>query len=575
MNLMDLFIRISADDKASKEVDSLSKKLKTGLSTAAKVGAAAVTAAITGVAILAKNALDNYAEYEQLVGGAELMFGSAFETVMKNAQNAYKTVQMSQNEYLQQVNGFATGLKTALGGNEQAAADLAHRIVKAEADIVAATGETAENVQNAFNGIMKSNFTMLDNLKIGITPTKEGFQEVIDKVNEWNAANGEATNYQMDNLADMQSALVDYIEMVGMSGYAQTEASKTISGSVASMKASWSDLLTSIADENSNFEEKLDNFIGTIVGDESGGGVLNNIMPRLEQILVGITGLIEKGVPIIVERLPSLIETILPPLLSAAMALIDAVVDNLPSILQTLLSSIIPLLPGILNDIVMAVVNLIPSLAGIIITGLIDLVANGIVPAIPMITLSLVQALPGLIGTLTTQALTILTDMTESGLLDMIIYLIAASPGILMNLIASVPMIFMDVITAIVDFFTGKSDEEWLNIGMHMINSIKQGFLDGWNGFAEWLSEITGGALDWTIDTGENDAVRAELEESTYQTQQAGGAVRAYGGYGPHNAERQAPAVNVTQNIYSQKQTAADLMQEAQWNAERAVYMGV
>ena len=136
------------------------------------------------------------------------MFGDAFETVMENAKNAYKTVQMSQNEYLQQVNGFATGLKTAFGGNEQAAAELAHKIVKAEADIIAATGNTAENVQNAFNGIMKSNFTMLDNLQIGITPTKEGFQEVIDKVNEWNEANGRATNYQMGNLADMQSALV-------------------------------------------------------------------------------------------------------------------------------------------------------------------------------------------------------------------------------------------------------------------------------------------------------------------------------------------------------------------------------
>ena len=160
MNLFELFVKVGVDDQASNKLSDLSSKLGSGLATAAKIGTAAVGAAATGITALTKAAVNNYAEYEQLVGGAELMFGKAYDTVAKNAQDAYKTVQMSQNEYLQQVNGFATGLKTALGGNEQAAAELAHNIVKAQADIIAATGNTAENVQNAFNGIMKSNFTI-------------------------------------------------------------------------------------------------------------------------------------------------------------------------------------------------------------------------------------------------------------------------------------------------------------------------------------------------------------------------------------------------------------------------------
>lgn len=160
MNLFDLFVKIGVDDQASDKISSLSSKLGSGLKTAAKIGTAAVGAAAAGITALTTAAVNNYAEYEQLVGGAELMFGKAYDTVAKNAKEAYKTVQMSQNEYLQQVNGFATGLKTALGGNEKAAAELAHNIVKAEADIIAATGNTAENVQNAFNGIMKSNFTI-------------------------------------------------------------------------------------------------------------------------------------------------------------------------------------------------------------------------------------------------------------------------------------------------------------------------------------------------------------------------------------------------------------------------------
>jgi hypothetical protein len=160
VNLFELFVKIGVDDQASKKISNLSSKLGSGLKTAAKIGTAAVGMASTAIVGLTKQAVESYAEYEQLVGGAELMFGKAYDTVAKNAQNAYKTVQMSQNEYLQQVNGFATGLKTALGGNEQAAADLSHRIIQAEADVIAATGNTAENVQNAFNGIMKSNFTI-------------------------------------------------------------------------------------------------------------------------------------------------------------------------------------------------------------------------------------------------------------------------------------------------------------------------------------------------------------------------------------------------------------------------------
>lgn len=237
---------------------------------------------------MGKAAISSYADFEQLAGGAELMFGEAYDYVAEKAANAYSTVQLSQNEYLQQVNGFATGLKMALGGNEQAAAELADRIVKAEADIVAATGNTAENVQNAFNGIMKSNYTMLDNLQIGITPTKEGFQEVIDKVNEWNTANGNATKYQIENLADCQSALIDYIDMVGYSGYAQNEAAGTIQGSLAATKAAWSNLLTGIATDNANIPDLAQKFT------ESAADLKDNLVPRVKEVIKSLIPALEE-----------------------------------------------------------------------------------------------------------------------------------------------------------------------------------------------------------------------------------------------------------------------------------------
>lgn len=332
-------------DESESKISKFAGSLKNGLTTAAKIGGAALGVAATAVSALTKASIENYAEYEQLVGGAELMFGKAYDKVAQNAKNAYKTVQMSQNEYLQQVNGFATGLKTALKGNETAAADLAHKIVQAEADIVAATGESQENIQNAFNGIMKSNFTMLDNLKLGITPTKEGFQEVIDKVNAWNKTNGEATNYQMGNLADMQSALVDYVEMVGMKGYAEKEAAKTIQGSLSSTKAAYSNLITGLADDNANFDELVNNLVTSIAGDgtEANPGLIGNIMPRIETALGGIGTLITKLAPVIGEQLPVLVTTLLPMVIESAMNLFTALFKALPGMMDSLSGTILVL----------------------------------------------------------------------------------------------------------------------------------------------------------------------------------------------------------------------------------------
>ena len=238
-----------------------------------------------------KQSISEYANYEQLIGGTKLAFGDAYDFIIGKSEEAYKTVQMSQSEYLQQVNGLAVGLKESLGGSEQAAAELADRIVNAQADVVAAMGISQEAAQNAFNGIMKGNFTMVDNLMLGITPTKEGYQEMIDKVNEWNATQGRSTNYIIGNLADMQNALVDYIEMQGLAGYAQKEATDTISGSVASVKAAWKNLVKGLADDNADMDKLLDDLHGAVEK------AFQKIMPVAEKALMGLIDLVMKGLP--------------------------------------------------------------------------------------------------------------------------------------------------------------------------------------------------------------------------------------------------------------------------------------
>ena len=267
-------------DRAGRQASAFGDVLKANLVSEAVIsGVKKIAGALLDVG---KASLAAYGDYEQLVGGAQLMFGDAYDYINERSKQAYKNVQMSQNDYLRQVNGFATGLKTSMRGNAKAAAELADKIVTAEADVVAATGNSQEAVQNAFNGIMKSNYTMLDNLQLGIVPTKEGFQSLINKVNEWNEQNGRMTNYTIDNLADCQQALVDYIEMQGLSGYAAAEASETLQGSVSSVKAAWDDLLSAIgAGDETGVKRATDALLDSL------SSTAENIVPIVKNIFVG------------------------------------------------------------------------------------------------------------------------------------------------------------------------------------------------------------------------------------------------------------------------------------------------
>lgn len=540
MNLLDLFVKISVQDEASENVETLSGKFKNGLAAAAKVGAAAVSAAATGIAVLTKKALNNYAEYEQLVGGAKLMFGEAYDYIADKAKNAYSTVQMSQNDYLQQVNGFATGLKTALGGNERAAAELADRIINAEADVVAATGNSQEAVQNAFNGIMKSNYTMLDNLQIGITPTKEGFQEVIDKVNDWNDANGRATAYQIENLADCQSALVDYIEMVGMQGYASREAADTIQGSVASMKGAWSNLLTGIADDNADFMALTGNFVDSVVA------VGKNIIPRISVILGGISQLVSSASTTIIPMVITTITDNLPMLLQAAVTLVGAlgqgIIDNLSAITQAaidilffLANGLIENLPTLIDGIVQVTLTIVQMLTSpdfltqLIETAilLIMTLAQGLIDAIPQ----LIAAVPLIIGNLLAAIIVELPNIIQMGidllfaLIDGIIKcipeLVAAVPtliiafinGIVNNLdkiILAGPQIIVSLITGIIGaipeliaavprIIAAIADTirnyDWGGIGKNIVRGLKNGIAGMWGNIKSWFSDKVNGLV--------------------------------------------------------------------------------
>ena len=182
-----MFARITLDtsdydnglDRASQNTDSFADKIKSGLATAAKVGAAALGAAATGVAALTKSSIDQYAEYEQLVGGVDTLFKQASDTVQQYASNAYKTSGVSANTYMEQATAFSASLIQSLGGDTQAAAEYANQAIMDMSDNANKMGTDIESIQQTYQSLMRGNYAMLDNLKLGYGGTKSELERLV------------------------------------------------------------------------------------------------------------------------------------------------------------------------------------------------------------------------------------------------------------------------------------------------------------------------------------------------------------------------------------------------------------
>jgi phage-related protein len=385
MNLLDLFVKISVQDEASENVETLSGKFKNGLATAAKVGAAAVGAAATGIAVLTKNALNNYAEYEQLVGGVDTLFKDSSAKVQEYAANAYKTAGLSANEYMDTVTSFSASLLQSLGGDTEAAADMANVAITDMSDNANKMGTDMASIQNAYQGFAKQNYTMLDNLKLGYGGTKEEMQRLIDDANALNAAQGKYTNYSIESYADIVSAIHDVQVEMGIYETTVDEASTTIQGSVSSMKAAWSNLLTGIADDNADFKTLIEQFVDSLVT------VGENIIPRINIIIQGLTQLITEASQTIIPLAVQILLENLPSIVAAGMGLIIALVSGILDNIDMLIDCVLEMVDVIVDKLIDNLPKLIDG--GI---RLIAALANGLIRAIP----NLVSKIPQIISSI-------------------------------------------------------------------------------------------------------------------------------------------------------------------------------
>ena len=353
MNLMDLFVKISVDDQASRQVETIGSKLKGGLVTAAKVGAAAVASAGAAIVAIGKQAIDQYAEYEQLVGGVETLFKQSADVVQQYAANAYKTAGLSANEYMNTVTSFSASLLQSLGGDTDAAAEKANLAITDMSDNANKMGTSMESIQNAYQGFAKQNYTMLDNLKLGYGGTKEEMQRLLDDANALNAAQGNYTSYTIDSYADIVDAIHTVQTEMGITGTTQLEASTTIQGSIASMKAAYDNFITGLGDENADMAELITNLLGSTVT------VAENLLPVVEKILENIGVVVQEKGPEMIEKFVGYAIEKLPQVIELGMKMVMAIVSGLAKNLPQIVRSVLDMMATIVKTFVSSLPNIV------------------------------------------------------------------------------------------------------------------------------------------------------------------------------------------------------------------------
>lgn len=424
-----------------------------------KVMATAMGAGVVALSALTKSALDSYAQYEQLVGGIETLFGDAQATVMNYANEAYKTAGMSANEYMETVTSFSASLIQSLEGDTARASEVANQAIIDMSDNANKMGSDITMIQNAYQGFAKQNYTMLDNLKLGYGGTKEEMERLLADAEKLSGF-----EYDISSYADIVEAIHVVQTEMGITGTTAKESSETIAGSVSSMKASWKNLVTGLGDENADLEGLINKFVSSTTT------AFGNILPRIEQILKGIALLVKQIAPQITSMIPSLIEEVLPPLLEATATLIQGLADAIPELLNLLLEVLpdfvdlgVQIIDSILDGILDNIGKMGTSATQIIVqltTGILQLLPKLLeigVQMIVSIVQGITQSLPQIISTITNVALQLVNVLiqnlplfVESGL-QFIVSLTTGILDALPDLLAKLPEIIEQMV------------EMWLN----------------------------------------------------------------------------------------------------------------
>lgn len=529
---------------ATNSASKMSSVMKGIGSSAIKVGkglAVAGAAAATAVTALVSKSVGAFADYEQLTGGVETLFGaggrsveeyaqsvgksvsdiqgkydslmSAQNVVLENANKAYMTAGMSANEYMDTVSGFSASLISSLGGDTNKAADYANSALVDMSDNANKMGTDMESIKNAYQGFAKQNYTMLDNLKLGYGGTQEEMKRLLSDAEKLTGQ-----RYDISSFADITQAIHAIQTQMDITGTTAKEASTTISGSWGSLKAAFQNVLVGLTTGGDMFDQSLDALINTAVTFGQ------NIIPAIKGALSGVGYLIEGLAPVIGETIPPLINDLAPTLANSAVSLISSLVNGLTQnatqfseclsnmiiVAVAGISTVVPQLldaaSKIVSNLMQGLTNSMPQIVNGAVT-LIEGLVNGLVNNIPLLIMGAVQ----LVASLANGLIANLPRIIDAGV-NLITGIVSASysmmPQIIQNgmqlvvnlavgLVRAIPQLIAALPRITGAIVKGFKSVNWFDLGLQLIKSIWEGIKsirsEMWNGVKEKTSELWGG----------------------------------------------------------------------------------
>lgn len=401
MNLLDLAVKITCDDQASGEVGKIGDGIKNKLGAAAKAGVAAVAAVGTATVAIGKTALDAYSNYEQLVGGIDTLFKASSGKMQQYAANAYQTAGVSANRYMEISTSFAAALISSLGGNTEAAADMANTAITDMSDNANKMGTSLETVQEAYQSLARGNYEMLDSLKLGYGGTKEELNRLLDDAEKFSAAQGQVRDFSVDSYSDIVEAIHIVQDEMGITGTTAEEAATTIEGSVNKAKAAWDNWLAGLGNEDADMGALTDQLVQSVV---TAG---ENIIPRFGQIMSNLVTTVTTYAPQVGAAIMSGISqldftSIGQTASDLILMLVDGIVQNLPMLASAALKIVMALGQGLIENgpqIMASLGQLLLQLANFIIQNVPNIL-NAAVQFFGMLVQGIAQNAPTIIATL-------------------------------------------------------------------------------------------------------------------------------------------------------------------------------
>lgn len=336
----------------SKAFDNIGKNIAKGL-------AIGVTAGTGAFATLAGASLNAMGDIEQSIGGIETLFKNSADVVIQNAENAYMTAGVSANRYMEQAINFSATLLQGLGGDTAAAAEYAQKAILQMSDNANKMGNSIESIQNAYRGLSRDTYVMLDNLSLGYGGTAG---EMARLVNDSGVLNG-AFEVTSDTIKDVPfNILIDALQVtqdrLGITGTTAYEAAETLNGAMASATAAFKNFMSGAGDASSVVTTFLN----------AAEQMSEKLLVLIPQLTTGLAEIIAGVIPFI----PGMIQTLLPPFIEGVKTLLSGLLEQFPSLIKAIaigIADAIPILEPISELITQLSDNfeeLIPTIGGLV-----------------------------------------------------------------------------------------------------------------------------------------------------------------------------------------------------------------